>query len=58
MASIHTTAKEDTNDIWRYIARDNPKAADAFLDAMEEASELLSTIPKVVQSSCTKLLMI
>jgi toxin ParE1/3/4 len=40
-------AKEDTNDIWRYIAQDNPEAADAFLDAIEEASELLSAIPAI-----------
>ena len=40
-------AKEDTNDIWRYIAHDNPKAADAFLDAIEEASKLLSAIPAI-----------
>jgi plasmid stabilization system protein ParE len=40
-------AKEDTNDIWCYIAQDNPKAGDAFLDALEEAPELLSTIPAI-----------
>jgi toxin ParE1/3/4 len=40
-------AKEDTSDIWHYIAQDNPNAAEAFLDAIEKVSELLSTFPAI-----------
>jgi toxin ParE1/3/4 len=40
-------AKQDTEDIWRYIARDNPTAADAFMDAVEEASKSLSVFPAI-----------
>jgi toxin ParE1/3/4 len=38
-------AKEDTDDIWHYIAQDNPEAAESFLDAIEETSERLSVFP-------------
>ena len=38
-------AKEDTDEIWHYIAQDNPTAADAFLDAIEETSKNLSVFP-------------
>ncbi|MGC1951101.1 MAG: type II toxin-antitoxin system RelE/ParE family toxin [Gammaproteobacteria bacterium] len=40
-------AEEDTNEIWSYIAQDNPLAAEAFLDAIEEASSILSTTPAI-----------
>ena len=40
-------AEEDANDIWRLIAMDNPPAAEAFLNAMEEASHLLSATPEL-----------
>jgi toxin ParE1/3/4 len=38
-------AKEDTDEIWNYIAKDNSKAADGFLDAIEEISKHLSVFP-------------
>ena len=38
-------AKQDTDEIWHYIAQDNPTAADAFLDAIEETSKNLSVFP-------------
>lgn len=38
-------AKEDTDDIWHHIAQDNAKAAEEFLDAMEEVSKRLSVFP-------------
>jgi toxin ParE1/3/4 len=40
-------AEEDANDIWRLIAEDNPQAAEAFLDAIEKASSLLSATPEI-----------
>jgi toxin ParE1/3/4 len=38
-------AQEDTDEIWHYIAQDNPTAAEAFLDAIEEVSKHLSVFP-------------
>jgi toxin ParE1/3/4 len=38
-------AKEDTDEIWNYIAQDNSKAAEEFLDAIEEISKHLSVFP-------------
>jgi toxin ParE1/3/4 len=40
-------ADKDTEDIWQYIAEDNAAAADAFLDALEKLSDLLSTFPEI-----------
>ena len=40
-------AEEDANEIWRLIAENNPHAAEAFLDAIEEASNLLSASPEI-----------
>ena len=40
-------AEEDANEIWRLIAEDNPQAAEAFLDAIEEVSSLLSATPEI-----------
>ena len=40
-------AEEDTNEIWFYIAQDNPRAAEAFLNAIEEASNVLSITPEI-----------
>ncbi|MGH8558044.1 MAG: type II toxin-antitoxin system RelE/ParE family toxin [Methylococcales bacterium] len=44
---IKRQAEEDANDIWFYIAQDNPRAAEAFLSAVEEASSTLSTTPEI-----------
>ena len=40
-------AEEDANEIWHIIAKDNPHAAEAFLNAIEEASSLLSATPEI-----------
>jgi toxin ParE1/3/4 len=40
-------AEEDAVEIWRLIAEDNPRAAEAFLDAIEEVSSLLSATPEI-----------
>jgi toxin ParE1/3/4 len=40
-------AEEDANEIWFYIAQDNPQVAEAFLSAIEEASSILSTTPEI-----------
>jgi toxin ParE1/3/4 len=40
-------AEEDANDIWHIIVKDNPHTADAFLNAIEEASSLLSAAPEI-----------
>jgi len=40
-------SEEDANEIWFYIAQDNPQAAEAFLSAIEEASSILSTTPAI-----------
>ena len=40
-------AEKDTNEIWFYIAQDNPQAAEAFLDAVEQASIILSITPEI-----------
>ena len=40
-------AEEDANEIWFYIAQENPQAAEAFLDAVEQASIILSTTPEI-----------
>src|SRR5919197_1164610 len=40
-------AEVDTNEIWFYIAQDNPRAGEAFLNAIEEASNILSITPEI-----------
>jgi toxin ParE1/3/4 len=40
-------AEDDAEEIWRSIAEDNPKAAEAFLNAVEEAVAILSTTPAI-----------
>jgi toxin ParE1/3/4 len=40
-------ALEDTQDIYSYIAHDNPTSAEAFLNALEEAATLLSQTPEI-----------
>jgi toxin ParE1/3/4 len=38
-------AEDDLIEIWRYIARDNPDAADRLLDRIERVVELLARHP-------------
>ncbi|MEE8059809.1 MAG: type II toxin-antitoxin system RelE/ParE family toxin [Pseudomonadales bacterium] len=40
-------AKEDLIDIWLYIARDNPQAADKMLDRFESHFTKLGNSPKI-----------
>ena len=40
-------AEEDLIDIWAYIARDNPAAADRVLDALDEKSHALARNPQM-----------
>jgi toxin ParE1/3/4 len=37
----------DLDDIWDYIARDNPAAADGMLDELNDRFELLSDNPEI-----------
>lgn len=38
-------AKQDAAQIWEYIARDNPDAADRLLDHFDQALELIVKVP-------------
>jgi toxin ParE1/3/4 len=40
-------AEEDLIEIWAYIARDNPPAADRLLDLLDEKSRMLAQDPKL-----------
>lgn len=40
-------AEEDAVEIWRVIAEDNHRAAEAFLDVIEEAASLLASTPEI-----------
>jgi toxin ParE1/3/4 len=40
-------AEEDAAEICSYIAKDNPQAANSFLDAIEAAANLLSATPEI-----------
>ncbi|HEX5846715.1 MAG TPA: type II toxin-antitoxin system RelE/ParE family toxin [Rhodoplanes sp.] len=40
-------AEEDLIDIWTYIARDNPSAADRLLDLLDEKSRSLARNPRL-----------
>ena len=40
-------AEEDLIDIWRYIAKDNPSAADKLLDAIDAAFRRLALNPRI-----------
>ncbi len=40
-------AEEDLVEIWGYIARDNPSAADRLLDVFDEKSRSLAHNPKI-----------
>lgn len=40
-------AEADLDDLWWYIAQDNPEAADRLLERIEELCELLATRPQL-----------
>lgn len=40
-------ARQDLIDIWRYIAPNNPAAADALLDRIDEKCALLARNPRL-----------
>ncbi len=40
-------AEQDLIDIWAYIARDNPAAADRLLDLLDEKSQALARNPQI-----------
>ncbi|MDR4483166.1 MAG: type II toxin-antitoxin system RelE/ParE family toxin [Nitrospirales bacterium] len=47
-------ALQDLDQIWDYIAQDNPKAADDFIDRIEGKCRLLAEHPKI-GTSCEAL---
>lgn len=44
---IRPEAKVDLDDIWFYIAQDNPNNADWFLDQIQETSLSLANYPQM-----------
>jgi plasmid stabilization system protein ParE len=40
-------ARSDLNEIFRYIAADNPAAADAVLGAVREAAQMIADFPRL-----------
>lgn len=40
-------AQRDLNDIWGYIAQENPDAADRLIHAIEEATRMLAELPGI-----------
>ena len=40
-------AEKDLDEIWWFIAQDNPSAADRFLDELEEQCRALAQFPKM-----------
>lgn len=44
---LSPAAQTDLDDVWLYIAQDNPQAADRFLDTLEEKLAMLTTHPNV-----------
>ena len=40
-------AEHDLDEIWAYIAKDNPAAADRLIDAIVEKCELMATQPEL-----------
>jgi len=49
VASVRRSAlaERDLLEIWTYIARDNPSAADRFLDLIGEKCDLLAASPEM-----------
>lgn len=46
-ARLSRLAEQDLLEIWSYIARDNPDAADRFIDLLTEKCELLAESPEI-----------
>jgi toxin ParE1/3/4 len=46
-ARLSRLAEQDLLEIWSYIARDNPDAADRYIDLLTEKCELLAESPKL-----------
>jgi len=42
---LSAAAQTDLDDVWLYIAQDNPRAADRFLDDLEDKLVMLATQP-------------
>jgi toxin ParE1/3/4 len=42
---FHPEARADINEIWAYIAQDNPDAADGVIDKIEATLEALVSFP-------------
>ncbi len=43
----HPQALQDLDDIWDYIAEDNPRAADSFIDKIESKCITLANHPEI-----------
>jgi len=43
-------AEADLDEIWLYIAQDDPNAADRFMDRIEERCHLLAENPRIGRS--------
>ena len=46
----HPQAEADLDEIWLYIAQDDPNAADRFMDRIEERCRLLAENPLMGRS--------
>lgn len=46
-ARLSRLAEQDLLEIWSYIARDNPDAADRFVDLLTEKCGLLAEAPEM-----------
>lgn len=46
-ARLSRLAEQDLLEIWSYIARDNPDAADRFVDLLTEKCALLAESPEM-----------
>ena len=49
-ASLTELAKSDLSKIWLYIARDNPEAADRFIDKLRAQCDQLASEPQMGRS--------
>ena len=45
-------AETDLDEIWWYIAQDNPDNADLFLDKIEEQCQALAQFPLISMRDC------
>lgn len=46
-ARLSRFAEQDLLEIWNYIAKDNPNAADRFVDLLTEKCEFLAASPEI-----------